>query len=731
VALAALRPPSTSPSIAIIGGKPTIAWTETSDATTNIRVAQFDVTANNGAGAWLALGDSLSGNGISDTGTADQAVITDSSFGPVVAWLDSQNGTAQVYAKVFTNGSWMEIGTGSAQDGGVSGASANTSLEEVAIAAGTGRMAISWTQLDPSGMRQVYLKEFNGSQWQQIADSSSNAGVSGSLAATYLAPVTNNLQPTLAYVGNDLFVAWQTFVDESSLIATIRYATGVPSVAHLVETLERPADPQLASNGTQLQLAWLDGESQIYTMRWNGATFQESVPGDASGTGVTPTGRVVSQLALSLDATGRPTIVWEDASLGRSAIMARSQLLPTGAVHIANPGGPSIQQILAANTLSPGDVIYVVGQHTDNIAVGPDDAGVTIVGAPGSTITGDLAITANQVHLQNLTIVGQVTLTGSIQSTVRDSLMTGKLTISGGSGNQVVRSRVNQGGIVLSGNTVAAIIRNSQIVGGVNAVSLGDPNNSSTGGAQNVTLLDNALAGANTGVRVVASSSGVLSGNQVIAVSTGLALDVSFDGWIRNNQFSGATVGVRYDSATRLSDNDIHGNVTGVIATVDSTITGLGFDPSTLPNRIYSNATGVQLIGRLQNQRIYANHTGIASARDLDSLVLDRGNTIENNNVGVNATGNVRFQKIERNGIGIMAANQQLISHNQMIGNAVGISIASKTNTKVINNTIYTDSGDNIRVTAGSSLTEIRNNILWTKSGYNLYVANDQYHGIL
>ena len=44
---------STSPSIAVVSGKPTIAWIETIVNVSNVRVAQFDATANSGQGAWV------------------------------------------------------------------------------------------------------------------------------------------------------------------------------------------------------------------------------------------------------------------------------------------------------------------------------------------------------------------------------------------------------------------------------------------------------------------------------------------------------------------------------------------------------------------------------------------------------------------------------------------------------------------------------------------------------
>ena len=83
-----------------------VAYTVFSGLSSDIYVAQYDPTANGGAGGWDALGTSLAVGGISGSGAADDATITETASGPVVAWLNTAGGVANVYVAHFTGGAW-------------------------------------------------------------------------------------------------------------------------------------------------------------------------------------------------------------------------------------------------------------------------------------------------------------------------------------------------------------------------------------------------------------------------------------------------------------------------------------------------------------------------------------------------------------------------------------------------------------------------------------------------
>ncbi|HEV3341510.1 MAG TPA: hypothetical protein VG125_14170, partial [Pirellulales bacterium] len=169
-------------------GNPLVAWTETTAAGSDVQVADYNPAANGGQGGWVALGNSLSPGGISGDGKAQTPVVVNTAGGPVVAWSDSSGGAANVYVEQFTGGAWTALGTGAASGTGVSGAAGGAS--DLALTTDGTKVAVSWTQL-VSGIRQVYVKEYSGGSWNQLAGSASGAGISHS--------TSDSRAPTLVY----------------------------------------------------------------------------------------------------------------------------------------------------------------------------------------------------------------------------------------------------------------------------------------------------------------------------------------------------------------------------------------------------------------------------------------------------------------------------------------------------------------------------------------------------
>ncbi len=250
---------STLPSIAVDAtDAPIVAWTESHASGTDIRVARYDATAGGGAGAWLPLGTSLSTGGISGTSAATSPQVIDTSFGVVVGWLEDVAGTTQVHARVFVGGSWQEL-AGSATGGGVSSVSAGADLRDFSITQMAGRVAVSWTALDGGGIRQVYLREYNGVAWNELAGSATGAGTSQAIIAVLIGQVTDNTKPSVAYHGGNLWAAWTTQSDQGSVIAVVEYdgSAGQPVVRDTLYDIGLIRDAKLNAGGGQLRLTWL------------------------------------------------------------------------------------------------------------------------------------------------------------------------------------------------------------------------------------------------------------------------------------------------------------------------------------------------------------------------------------------------------------------------------------------------------------------------------------------
>ncbi len=191
-------------------------------------LAQYSPTANGGLGGWLALGNSLSVGGLSGSGQADQAQLIETSFGLVVVWQHQVGGITQVYARVFNGSAWVSIGAGSDSAGGISNGNATAEIRDVSVATRAGRVAIAWSQRDPATLqRHIYLREYNGTTWDQINNSATGLGVSAAVQGALDGVASNNLQPSLAYAGTDLLVAWQTHSDTQPMIAVARYSNSL------------------------------------------------------------------------------------------------------------------------------------------------------------------------------------------------------------------------------------------------------------------------------------------------------------------------------------------------------------------------------------------------------------------------------------------------------------------------------------------------------------------------
>ena len=371
--------PTADPSITVdASGAPIVAWTaEHANGTTDVYAARYNSTTQ----TWQALGGSLSGSGISGTGRAGQAHVVATSAGPMVVWLDSSAGGESVYARIFSGGTWQAIG-GSASGTGLGGGTVADDVRGLTATTDGNNVAVAWSEWDSStGIRQVYLEQYSGGAWSALSGSASGAGVSGVLGTALPAVVTNNATPSLAYFQGSLFVAWQTQSDQGIALAVAQYqGSAAPTLVNTITTPSIFADPTLSSGGGALRLAWINtplgGQTtSIYVMRYNGSQFVEELPGEAQGGGVSLTGGDTTALAMTTDASGRSTLVWEDASSGHDQIYARGMSATVSQVFVAN-ASTSIQSILNSRSFSAGDVILVEGVHNENITLSAADSGV-------------------------------------------------------------------------------------------------------------------------------------------------------------------------------------------------------------------------------------------------------------------------------------------------------------------------------------------------------------------
>jgi len=118
-----------------------------------------------GQGRWHELGATASGLGLSgNNGLSIEPSLASNSTGDYAAWADSRNGNFEIYLKQWNGTSWEEI-DGSASGGGISdnsGTSWGSTCPEVVVDS-SGNPIVVWRD-DCSGNEEIYVKFWNGTK---------------------------------------------------------------------------------------------------------------------------------------------------------------------------------------------------------------------------------------------------------------------------------------------------------------------------------------------------------------------------------------------------------------------------------------------------------------------------------------------------------------------------------------------------------------------------------------
>jgi hypothetical protein len=358
----------------------------------------------------------------------------------------------------------------------------------------------------------------------------------------------------------------------------------------------------------------------------------------------------------------------------------------------------TVQGVLNAYTLGPNSLVVIdTGSYSDNVTISSGEQGAAYAGSPnGSQYTYGAnvfeLIDASSNEFFGLSFKG----TG-----------TAFLAHANASGN----SQRNTFLANTFTNTGTAI----EIDGGTADVIQG-----------------NVVSGsASYGVYLPGLTSATVSGNTISGVSTAIG------------GYGGTTVQVSGNSLTATSDGINLGSNAGTISnntiTTNNTSSGyglyLGGGLSVFGNTVTNNYVGIDNgSGAVYGNTITGNITGLEGGGTLGgaSWAAGQPNDISNNGTGI-APGNadaVQFNKVHGNTVGIYASSGDTITNNLVYRNTgQGILLDNVSNVAIANDTIYTPSGDAVRIRDRSSSISLDNNILWTDSGYDLYVTTDSQVG--
>jgi parallel beta-helix repeat protein len=275
-----------------------------------------------------------------------------------------------------------------------------------------------------------------------------------------------------------------------------------------------------------------------------------------------------------------------------------------------------------------------------------------------------------------------------------------------------------------------------------------------SGASQRNTLLDNTFRGANTAIQINNGTLDVIQGNVISAGgSYGVYLPGFSSASVSGNTISGVSTAiggyggatVQVTGNTLLAGNDginlnsNAGTISNNTVTTNNTSSGYGIYLSggvnVFGNTVTNNYVGIDGGGgQIYGNTISSNVTGLEGSGTLGgtSWAAGQPNNISNNSTGIAAGYGdaVQFNLVHGNTVGILAASGDTISNDLIYRNTgQGLLLDKASNVTITSDTLYTPSGDAVRIRDGSSNVSLSNNILWTDSGYDLYVTTDSQAG--
>jgi hypothetical protein len=272
--------------------------------------------------SWEEVGvGSATDGGISDNGPSSHspvvAVAPDGT--PYVAWEDYADGAREVYVRYWSGSSWQEVGVGSASGGRISDNATKSALVSMAIAP-DGTPYVAWQDGDITESN-IYMRHWNGNSWAEVgAGSATGGGISGQFTHLW------GEHPSVAIAPEGtVYVAWNGF----NFIAVSAWnGDSWQSVDYGVDKDDYISfDPSMAiAPDSSPYVAWAslsDGDYDIYVRRWNGSSWEEVGVGSATGGGISDNSGQSWYPSVAIDLFGTPYVAWHDDSGANNEVYVR------------------------------------------------------------------------------------------------------------------------------------------------------------------------------------------------------------------------------------------------------------------------------------------------------------------------------------------------------------------------------------------------------------------------
>jgi len=289
-------------------GYPVAAWHEMDSGAYSIMVKRWN------GNTWELLG-----GGPVDMDPAGHSqspsLATDCAGNPVVAWGEDQ----EVYVKRWDGSAWQQLGTGSLRV--TAGDDVYASQPSLAID-GTDRVIVTWYEWDASLARDVYVKRWDGSTWEQLGTGAIDMVATDSASAPVVAVGTDG-QPVVAWNESDSHTGsttrHETFVKRWTGSSWEQLGGGAIAPLSGIQTYS----PSLRIDSTGAPVVALyellaDGSSsRVYVVRLEGGGWSRI--GDDLPLGTDEDSTAPS---LALDAADQPVVAWGLSTSDNNSVRA-------------------------------------------------------------------------------------------------------------------------------------------------------------------------------------------------------------------------------------------------------------------------------------------------------------------------------------------------------------------------------------------------------------------------
>ena len=339
-------------SIAYLAGQPYVAWTERSQAGT----AELYAKTWNGV-AWVLVGSgSLNQNPTTGWAFHPSLVADSGTKSLYLAWVEqlALGQKAQVYVSQLTGGFWTLMGSSLNVD------QVNGSAQHVSLGVFGGQPVAAWGEVNTGRLRQIYVKQWNGSAWIQLV------GVGGALDSA--APTTPQSLSASAISPNQINLVWSPSTDAVGVAGYWVYRGG-SQIGNVTESFSYQDATAAPSTSYSYAIAAYDAAGNVSGLSSTASAItppNTTTPPNVSITSPANGATLMGTVAVSANAT---------SSVGIASVQFQLDGVNLGAAMTG--AGPS----------------YSVSWDTTTTTNGPHALSATAHDLLGNTATGSLVLT--------------------------------------------------------------------------------------------------------------------------------------------------------------------------------------------------------------------------------------------------------------------------------------------------------------------------------------------------